>query len=124
MKIRATIKGNKITCDKTLWDTYLADNQGEVNIEIKKWTKDRSYDQNRLYWKYLEVICQDTGNESPEELHEYLKRALLPPRFITVLGKTIKVPESTTRLSTVQFTEYITKINSLTGIPIPNYDQI
>lgn len=123
MKIRATIKGDKIVCDKSLWQTYLAGLQGDVSIEIKKWVKDRTYDQNRLLWKYYEIICESTGDDA-NSTHEFLKRKLLPPRFITVMNKTIKIPASTTKLSTIEMTNYLDKISALTGVQIPNYEQI
>lgn len=79
----------------------------------------RSLSQNNFYHLYLGVIEQETGNSS-NDLHEYFKRALLPPKFITVLGKEIKIPSSTTELSKIEFGEYLDKIVAMTNVPLPD----
>lgn len=97
---------------------FLRKNEGKkFAVEMIK-TK-RSLSQNNYYWLYLGVIEQETGNSS-SDLHEYFKRTLLPPKFITVLGKEIKIPSSTTELSKVEFGEYLDKISAMTGVPIPD----
>ena len=88
-----------------------------MSIKIEKWKKDRTLDQNALLWKFYEIIGNEIGN-NPNDLHEFLKCKLLPPRFITVMGKTIKIPATTTTLSTTEFTKYINDIELLTGIPL------
>ena len=95
----------------------------DVDLIIKKQTSSRSDKQNRYYWAYLKIIEDETGNDS-NDLHEFLKRKILPPVFITVLGQEIKIPASTTKLDKFQFTEYINKIEILTGIPSPNPDDL
>jgi hypothetical protein len=81
--------------------------------EIKRTTQ-----QNRYYWLYLRIISQETG-DNEQDLHEYFKRKLLPPRFVSVLGKEIKLPASTTRLNKKDFGDYIDRIQQLTDIPAP-----
>ena len=121
MKIRATVKGEKIICDRSLWLTYLSGLQGDVSVEIKRYKKDRTYDQNRLYWKYISIIADETGDNT-DDLHSYFKRKFLSPRFVKVLGRDIKLPASTTKLNTKEMSEYIDKICALTNINIPNKD--
>jgi hypothetical protein len=89
----------------------------DYRIERIKYT--RSLDQNRLYWFYLGIIEKETGNNA-NDLHEYLKRALLPPRSLKVLGKTIQVPSSTTELSKLAMGDYMEKIAALVNVPIPD----
>jgi len=123
MKIKVSISNGKVVCDQSLWRDYLAPFQGECSLEIKKWKKDRTYDQNKLLWKYYEIIADETGNNA-SDLHEFLKRKLLPPKFIKVMGKEIKIPSSTTGLSTSEFSQYLDKICALTGVSIPSVDSL
>lgn len=78
----------------------------------------RTLSQNKLYWLYLGVIERETGNNA-SDLHEYFKRKLLPPKFIHVFGKEVKIPSSSTDLKKHEFGEYMDKICAETNIPIP-----
>jgi hypothetical protein len=91
----------------------------KVKITIKKEELSRSKNQNAFYWLYLGIIEQETGNEA-NDLHEFLKRTLLAPVFISVLGKEIKIPRSTSKLNKIEFGVYLEKICALTGVPLPD----
>jgi hypothetical protein len=95
----------------------------EISIKIKKNTETRSDRQNRYYWLYLKIIERETGNES-NDMHEYFKRLFLPPVFITVFGKEIKIPKSTTKLDKFEFGEYIRRIENMTGILAPDVNDL
>lgn len=92
---------------------------GKYRVSVEKYVKSRSSNQNRLYWAYLRLIELETGQDS-EDIHEVAKRKFLPPRFVDVQGEEIKLPATTTRLNSQEFSEYITKIEIWTGIPVPN----
>lgn len=100
----------------------LKENEG-VDFRIEKLISTRSMSQNSLYHLFLDVICKETGNDH-NNLHEYLKRELLPPKFIKILinGKEVerKIPASTTELNKTDFGDYMDKISSLTNVPIPD----
>lgn len=100
---------------------YLTSLKGIYRLEFKKVQTTRSLNQNNYYWLYLGVIAQETGDD-PNSLHEYFKRALLPPKFIKVLGKEIKIPASTTKLSKIEMGEYLERICALTSIPLPELE--
>ena len=121
MKLKASITNGKLVCDKFLWEQYLLSFSGEVTIEIKKYKKDRTTDQNSLYWKYLEIISNETGDYIGD-LHEFFKLKLLPPRTVKIMEKSYLIPATTTKLSTKDFGEYLEKICSLTSVPIPNLE--
>ncbi len=104
------------TYEKIL-DSFKLDQR--VILSIDKLSHKRSNTQNNYYWVYLEVIEKETGNLATD-LHEYFKRALLPPKFITVFKKEIRIPRSTTDLSKAEFSDYITKIHALTDVPPPD----
>lgn len=88
-------------------------------LRIQEMKRVRSLNQNRLYWFYLEVIERETGNRA-EYLHELFKQDLLPPQWISVLGKEIRIAKSTTELTKLEFVDYMEKISALTEVPIPN----
>lgn len=44
----------------------------------------------------------------------------LPPVFKTILGEEVRLPASTTELSKVALREYLDKITTMTGVPIPD----
>lgn len=101
---------------------FCKDNVGKI-VKIEQEVSTRTMSQNKLYWLYLGVIEFETGNNS-EEMHEYFKRTLLPPKFIKIKTKNgekeIKIPTSTTDLNKIQFSEYMDKICAETEIPIPD----
>jgi hypothetical protein len=123
-----TVKSNGTGLDfgsdtqQALFKEDLKQNVGKV-YQIKRIVPIRSLNQNKLYWAYLQIVEQETGNNFMD-LHEYLKRTLLPPKFITVLGKEIKIPMSTTELNKSDFTIYLDKISALTGVPLPTAEEI
>lgn len=100
---------------------FLKDNEGKV-VKIENQISTRSLSQNALYWLYLGVIEQETGNTA-HDLHELFRRTLLPPKFIKVMGKEIKIPMSTTELKKTAFGEYLDKIAAESGVPIPDTEE-
>lgn len=94
-----------------------------VWLTVSEKKKPRSLSQNDYYWAYLRIIEAETGDFA-EDLHEFFKRKFLPPRFVNVMGNEVKLPNSTTRLTTDEFSEYISKIERLTSIPSPNPEEL
>lgn len=106
-----------------LFRQHLKEHEGKV-YEIFLRESKRSLSQNRFYWFYLELIVSEgKGKDTAEDLHEFLRRKLLPPKFLTVRGEEIKVPRSTTELSKTEFGEYLEKICALTEVPLPNPEE-
>ena len=101
-----------------LWRLFKKENEGR-RILISLFSGSRTGQQNRFYWMYLGLIAKETG-DTENDLHDYLKRKLLPPRFTKVLGQEIKLPASTTKLNKIEMGEYLEKICALTGVPIPD----
>lgn len=100
----------------------LGENEGKMaTIEILK--SKRTLSQNALYWVFLNVIEQETGNTA-DDLHELFRAKLLPPKFVKIKGKQtyheLKVPRSTTELDKIAFGEYMDKISAMVDIPVPN----
>ena len=102
------------------FNSYVAKWEGkEVEVKVKRKSKNRSDAQNNLYWAYLNIIAEDTGNDF-EQLHDTFKAKFL----IDHSGK-FPVVKSTTILNTIEFGEYITKIAVFVadyGITLPDPD--
>lgn len=104
--------------NESRFNSWLKDNEGK-EVRIERFTRKRTLSQNGFYFFYLGIIERETGN-SANDLHEYFKRTLLPPKFIKVFGKEIKIPSSTTDLNKAEFGEYMDKISAECEIPIPD----
>ena len=116
------VKNGKLELDNpTNFNSYVANLEGKVQLSIKKFRKTRSENQNALYWVYLRLICDETGEEDIMNAHDFFKLKFLPKR-ITFNGEEIFTSESTASLDKASFGEYLTKIERLTGIPIPAPD--
>lgn len=83
------------------------------SIEIKPYKRNRSKAQNRLMWEWIGIISNDLGY-SKEEMHDVFKVKFLEPKIIQdpSTGDTMKVPGSTKRLNTKEFTEHLEKIEA------------
>lgn len=121
----ATIKDGKLDFEREKGlQFFLKNNDGKrVVVKISKAYGQRSIKQNKLYWAYLNIIEAETGDNAVD-LHEYFRRKLLPPQIIKVRNKEFEIPQSTTKLDKLVFSEYLQKIERLTGIPIPDINLI
>lgn len=100
--------------------------EGNYISSLESTKPKRSMSQNALYWLYLEIISNETGNY-PEDLHEFFKRKFLPRKIVKIQGKNktfdLEKIKSTTKLDKTEFGEYLKKIESLTGVPIPDTEK-
>lgn len=94
----------------------------KFKVEIKEHKKQRSNNQNALYWSWLTIIGKDLGYTS-EELHEALKAKILGViERKTVFGNIVNEPRSTTSLTTKEFGEYLNSVETFAmglGIRLP-----
>ena len=81
----------------------------EYMIKISVFKEDRSIDQNRYYWKLLEIIANEIGYE-PEEMHEVYKFKFLKKTIQDTNGNLIKGVGSTRKLKVNEFTDYLNNI--------------
>jgi len=88
-----------------------------VEVRVKKYRKQRSTDQNSLYWMWLGIIGDDLGYDA-DELHATFKAM-----FLTDLSKKLPLVRSTTALNTQEFSLYLERIDrqaSELGIVLPH----
>ena len=93
----------------------------KVRVVVEEEKLTRTIPQNSLYWLYLGQIEDETGNTA-EDLHEIFKRKFLSPRMVKFKDWEIKLPGTTTKLSKLEFGEYLDKICALTGAAIPDIE--
>ena len=99
----------------------------QYTVEIKLKRKQRSVDQNRLYWMWLKCIMDETG-EHKDRLHELFKQRLLGVDEQWALGRyKILIPRSTTALDTAEMTLTIDRFRDWAateaGIYLPAPDE-
>jgi len=105
MKFYFEIKNNHIIKGGNSLKKFLYHlKDGRYKFVVSKDTKIRSLDQNRLYWRWLNIMSQDLGYD-PEELHCTFKAM-----FLTDRSARIPIVRSTTNLSTVEFIQYLEKV--------------
>jgi hypothetical protein len=91
-------------------------------LVVTPFKRNRSLQQNNLYWGWIGMIAQETGNGN-EDIHEWLKRRFLAPSFVTVGNETQEIRRSTTKLNTKEMSEYMAQVEawaaSELGIVLP-----
>lgn len=90
---------------------------GQYVIEVKGKVRHRTCPQNALYWMWIGLIAEHTGDDAAS-LHDYFKRTYLPRQFRAVMGRTVEVDITTTTLSTAAFAEYMQKIEAFVQVEL------
>jgi hypothetical protein len=112
------------------WIRSHANKDVTLSISIKK--KKRSSHQNEYYWGCIVPLVQkglhDLGNDFSKQMtHEFLKANFNKKEIELKEGHWIDSPGSTTELSTIEFMEYIARIQQfaaeMLGIVIPDPSQ-
>lgn len=85
---------------------------GNYFITIEEAKDNRSILQNRLYWKWLEIIGDDLGY-MPKELHEEFLELYAPVFTVRGLdGKPKQKPIRTSKMSVEQMAKYMEAISA------------
>lgn len=106
--------------NKLGWLKYLEGKDGKklvIQIDVEK--SKRSLDQNAYYWAYISIIANETGNDQ-ETLHRLFKGMFLNKKPFLWKGKTYMMSGSTTELGKAEFGEYLDRIASESGVPLPD----
>lgn len=107
--------------------TYMEDlKDGIYWVEIKKYRKNRSLEQNGYYWGVvIEILSREFGC-IPEEMHEILKARFNSEITILPNGEEVRHVKSTKDKDTFNFEEYLEDIRVWAdtefgiNIPLPN----
>jgi hypothetical protein len=95
-----------------------------IRVQFSKLRKNRSAEQNRYYWgvviRMIGEYCGYFTTEELQSLHEEIKKKILPTK-----GR-FNIPESTAKMSTDDFSNYVEKVKIFAAkelnlyIPEPN----
>ena len=98
----------------------------KVTLEVHTRKAKRTDQQNRYLWgAYYPIIAQETGERNLDRLHELFKSLFLTTGIVEVLGRKVRMKKSTTNMSVSEFCEFISSIETETGIeppPVENWD--
>ena len=73
MKFTGTVQKGKLELhDKSSFNEFISQSEGDVSIVVKPMPKTRSPQQNNYYWMIIKVVAQDIGY-TYDELHEIVK---------------------------------------------------
>ena len=104
------------------FSNYLKTLEGkEIELRVERKKKGRTKSQNSYYWLILTFIGDQVGAEA-EDLHTTFKAEFLIDRT-----KKFPIVRSTTTLDTLEFIQYIEKIErkmSEFGIQLPSPDDV
>jgi hypothetical protein len=118
--------------DKIAMSKWMAGNAGKnIAISIEVRGRKRTNPQNSYYWKIVVPLVQQAmnsfGNDfDKDEVHEFLKKEFNWEDKEMKEGMYVRVPRSTTKLSTTEFSDYKEKIQQFAAevlgvyVPDPN----
>ena len=127
MKQFGTIKnGNLILNNKEQFKDQLLKFEGkEVVIKITERNNNRTKDQNSLFWKWIEIISNETGY-TKEETKELISYKFLKRERVDEEGYTETYLRGTSTLNKKEFNDFMNEVsfwsNSTLNITLPTYD--
>ena len=127
MKAFGTIKnGTLILNNERRFNDNLNIFEGEeIEIRIKVRTNNRTTEQNSLYWKWINIMSEETGF-TKEEMHELVKYKFLKRTSINNNGVEEVKLKSTTSLTVKEFTKLMDDVlywsNNTLNINLPTYE--
>ena len=98
---------------------------GKWEVTIAEYKKSRSKSQNRLMWSWINIMGNHFGYDK-DDMHDEFKYAFLGEEsYVNRRGVERVKPKSTTKLTTKEMAEYLTKIEILAHkeeikLPIPD----
>ena len=95
------------------------------SVTVKRKTKRRTLSQNALYWKWVGIISEETGN-TPDDVHEGLKEQFITPKEVTIFDSPVLV-RSTKDKDTKAMSEYMDNVYQFAlswGIMLPTPDML
>lgn len=140
MKLRANILNGKL--DFTGSRQWVKERikllqDGEYTVEIKKYKKQRSIDQNRYYWGCIVQLVydglRDAGYDeirNPEDAHDMIKEMFFKKIIFSEQKGELAMVQSSTNFSTAEFEEKMQSIRQWAqeflniNIPLPNEQTI
>jgi len=111
--------------ERSFKDKLIEFEDKEVEIRIKVRTNNRSKEQNSLYWKWINILSNETGFQV-EEMHELVKYKFLQRNIVNNDGVEEVILKSTTTLTVSEFNKFMNDIlywsNDTLNINLPSND--
>lgn len=82
---------------------------GTYQVTIQPMVVNRTTQQNNLYWQWIGIISQHTGN-SADMLHLYFKKKFLGVKYVDVLDGCVETICDSHTLSVGDFADYMTQV--------------
>lgn len=110
-KFFGTIQFGRLSLeDQDAYDGYLLSLEGEVEVVVRKRSKQRTLNQNQYYWGVVVRLIADETGHSSDEIHEMLKMMFLKD-LIEIKGDMYETIKSSSSLDTRGFSkDYIDRI--------------
>lgn len=87
----------------------------DLTITVEKYKSKRSLASNRFYWKIIDLINKETGNDK-DEIHTFFKKKFLPKEFTDYeTGDIYMSYNSTAKLNTKEMSEYLDNVIRFTA---------
>ncbi len=109
---------------KTLVQDFYRENpKADVaTISIIEGKPKRSVSQNRLYWRYIDILAKEVGYSKDEMSLLLRNKFLQKAELVTKEGEVISQIPSTTELNVLEFVDYLWEIDMFAndfGITLP-----
>ena len=110
MEIELVKRDGNVSMEKSF--DYLCSrlSNGVYTLKIVRKTKPRTISQNSLMWMWFKCLEQDTG-QPKEDWHDYYCAKFLS-RQVQVGNKLVWVVGRTSTLNTIQFTDFLNKVQA------------
>lgn len=83
-------------------------------VTVAPYRRNRSLEQNALYWKWLGIVATETGHTA-DEIHEFCKAKFLPPVFVDIGGEVQEIRRTTTKLKVDDMSVYMNQVEAWAG---------
>lgn len=83
---------------------------GKYRLKIERYVEPRTLSQNALMWLWFTCIERETGTDK-QDVHDYYCNTFLRRRTI-IKGRETVVAGSTSKLNTLQMTEFMNKVKA------------
>ena len=109
---------------KALVQDFFRDNPSVdvATISIIEGKPKRSVSQNRLYWRYIDILAKEVGYSKDEMSLLLRNKFLQKAELVTKEGEVISQIPSTTELNVLEFVDYLWEIDMFAndfGITLP-----
>lgn len=89
-------------------------------VTIGDYSRTRSAEQNRAYWKVILKPFEDTTGLPTAAWHEFFKSQFIEPDLYEINGKIVESRKTTTELTTIEFMDFVAKIRLWAAEQMPD----